>query len=322
MMIERPLRSAEEIASTAGTRFPALLPPDARMFAQRAVRLRALAPGHAAGAYLAFAASVADVQQRLLDAGRTDPVSSPLPASADGVAPALQAAARVPDPAWRDLLRRLLAELAPTLNAPARSVAERLLQAPEARLDTQAARLLDGVAFGLDTATAPFIGAALQLQYARLALAFDAQAYRPAEAPTLCPCCGSPPTASVVRIGAETAGLRYLACALCGMQWHMVRITCTHCRSTKGISYHKLLRGDDDARAAVQAEACDACRHYTKICYMDRDPLVDPYADDLASLPLDLLMGEAGYTRWGVNFMLLHGDADGADSPPATETLQ
>ena len=50
--------------------------------------------------------------------------------------------------------------------------------------------------------------------------------------PTLCPCCGSRPVASVERLGAE--GARYLACGLCATQWHYVRIKCTHCQSTKG----------------------------------------------------------------------------------------
>ncbi len=41
------------------------------------------------------------------------------------------------------------------------------------------------------------------------------------------------------------------------------------------------------------AETCDECNHYLKICYMDRDANVDPCADDLATLALDLLVTEA-----------------------------
>jgi len=43
---------------------------------------------------------------------------------------------------------------------------------------------------------------------------------------------------------------------------------------------------------------------------MDRDPHVEPVADDLATLTLDLLVSQAGARRHGVNLMLLFGDPD------------
>jgi FdhE protein len=58
----------------------------------------------------------------------------------------------------------------------------------------------------------------------------------------------------------------------------------------------------------VKAETCDECGTYLKICYMDRDPRVEPIADDIASLPLDLLVVASGKEPSGVNFMLVHGD--------------
>jgi len=57
-------------------------------------------------------------------------------------------------------------------------------------------------------------------------------------------------------------------------------------------------------RPAVLAEACGHCRHYLKIMHTDRDPFVDPVADDLDSLSLDLLLGEEGFERYGNNLML------------------
>ena len=41
---------------------------------------------------------------------------------------------------------------------------------------------------------------------------------------------------------------------------------------------------------------------------MEHDPFVDPVADDLATLSLDLLVAESGRNPSGVNFMLVHGD--------------
>jgi len=114
--------------------------------------------------------------------------------------------------------------------------------------------------------------------------------------------CGFPPVASVVRIGGSDAGYRYLQCALCASQWQMVRVKCSRCDSTQGISYHAI----DGGNPAVKAEACAACGTYLKILYMEKDPSVEPAADDLASLALDLLMTEEGVARSGVNLMLFH----------------
>jgi len=100
------------------------------------------------------------------------------------------------------------------------------------------------------------------------------------------------------------------------MQWHYVRIKCTHCQGTKGILYQNLqAQGDTQpGRAqAVQAETCESCGHYLKIVHMEKDNQVDPAADDLASLTLDLLVSDAGWIRSGVNLMLLFGDADPPD---------
>src|SRR4029077_7125285 len=122
------------------------------------------------------------------------------------------------------------------------------------------------------------------------------------------------PTASVSRIGGGDSGFRYLHCALCAAQWHMVRIKCTHCQSNKGIHYQSPQRLDavsTDAKPAVEAETCDECGHYLKIVHMERDAYVEPVADDLASLTLDLLVSEAGFQRHGVNLMLLFGDPGG-----------
>ena len=137
---------------------------------------------------------------------------------------------------------------------------------------------------------------------------------------TRCPCCGSLPTASVTRIGSDQDGHRYLHCALCSAQWHMVRIKCTHCLGTGGIQYQALQAlADTDARSgreALQAETCDTCDHYLKIVHMGKDLQVEPVADDLATLTLDLLVSDAGFTRHGTNFLLLFGEDEAAEAPP------
>jgi hypothetical protein len=94
--------------------------------------------------------------------------------------------------------------------------------------------------------------------------------------------------ASVVRADPRSQGYRYLHCALCATEWHMVRVTCSQCESTKCITYQAIEGGSE----AVRAECCDNCRAYRKILYQEKDGDVDPVADDLASLALDLLLAK------------------------------
>ncbi len=112
----------------------------------------------------------------------------------------------------------------------------------------------------------------------------------------------------LLRIGARESGYRYLHCSLCAAEWHLVRIKCTNCESTKGIHYESIDNGQPSDKHAVKAECCDECGSYLKVMYMERDNLVDPVADDLATISLDLLITDTGKTSPGVNFMLIHGD--------------
>jgi len=47
--------------------------------------------------------------------------------------------------------------------------------------------------------------------------------------------------------------------------------------------------------------------HYLKLFYLEKSPSAEPFADDAATLSLDLLMSEEGYARGGVNLFLLPG---------------
>ena len=333
------LLSPEEIAVKAGEQVPYVrLPERASVFADRALRLRQLAAGHAMRDFLVFAAQLAEAQHAQLQAmpELVLPDADAVTAAAHAGQPPLPADAPARDAAWRGVLRSLLQRLQSTLPAsPARTVAEQLAATSDEHLEQQADRLLGGVMRGLDLGTAPLIGAALQLCWTHRALelqrrhdaAAAAAPQRHAEAPfgrtddaTACPCCGSRPTSSITRIGADAAGYRYLNCSLCSTQWHMVRIKCTHCESTKGIGYQQLEPLPGHAKpanaandGAVQAETCTECGHYLKVVHMERDQHVEPVADDLATLTLDLLVSEAGLQRQGVNLMLLFGDPEPAE---------
>lgn len=338
--LSRPLATPEEIAMRAGEQVPYVRLPDRQsVFADRETRLRQRSASHPMREFLLFVAEVAREQDAALQAypGVVLPDAAALASAASAGMPPLPATNWRRDPVWRDELRRLLDHLLPRLRraglAPAAITAcEDLRVLDDARLEQQADRLLNGVMVGLDLAVAPLIAAGLQMYWTQMVLSTQAAHATDRLAPfgrtddvTLCPCCGSRPTASVSRIDAAANGYRYLHCALCSTQWHMVRIKCTHCLATKGISYQSLQRlsvssGEagtaGGAKDAVQAEACDTCGHYLKIVHMERDMHVEPVADDLASLPLDLLVAEAGLQRHGVNLMLLFGDPDEAAPEP------
>jgi len=104
----------------------------------------------------------------------------------------------------------------------------------------------------------------------------------------------------IVRVGGQFSGYRYLQCALCSTEYHVVRVKCSNCDSTKGIAYHGIEGGSE----ALKAESCDECHTYRKIGYQEKDYDFEPLADDLASLTLDLLMNEAGYRRSSPNPLL------------------
>ena len=320
MAIVQKILTPEEIAARAGSRIPYLHLGERReIFGRRAARLRSLAPGHAMEGYLGFIAQVANAQQSMLE--NMPPVAIPRPEvierSHEHGMPPIGAPSHARDIGWCDALRRMLRRLADEVEGPAREIVARLEMSRDELYEAQASKLLAGVTFGLDVATAPLIGAGLQVYFTHLALSIGEEGIRPLEMPNLCPACGSRPTASIARIGAEAAGYRFLHCSLCSTEWHMVRVKCTHCESTKGISYLGLdapSRPLDPMKNPVMAETCGECKHYLKICYMDRDEYVDPCADDLATVALDLLVGDDGFEPFGVNFMLVHGDPD-ADRP-------
>ena len=90
---------------------------------------------------------------------------------------------------------------------------------------------------------------------------------------------------------------RFCVCSLCATQWNYVRIKCTLCSSTKGISYREVEGGD----GTIWAETCKSCRGYVKILHQHKNIALDPVADDVASLALDLLLREREYRRGSVN---------------------
>jgi FdhE protein len=257
-------------------------------------------------------AAVCEAQQRALAALGGAAMPAPLAqqvarAGVHGM-PLLPAVGWAREEVWREILRDLCSAIdaAPGFPQAVATTAGRLAGLPESELESQADRILSGSAQGVDVQGAPFVMAALQVYWAHRvgSLALDQLAtLTPSAAVVLvCPLCGSLPVASVVRADKEYQGYRYLCCALCATEWHLVRVTCSHCQSTAGIHYQSIEGGS----SAIRAEACDPCHTYRKILYQEHEPNVEPVADDLASLTLDLLMSEAGFKRASGHPLLWH----------------
>lgn len=267
---------------------PLRLPDPALLFEGRAARLRTLADGHAAGDWLLLLARVAAGQR---DAVREVPVQA---ARAPGGGPPLEAA-RVPrDGAWRRMLGVILgAARAPGAPLETQDALRRLADSGVSHLETIADGVLAGEVAADRLACAPFVAAALQAWFTALASRLDPSAVSTGAADDACPICGSPPVAGIVQ---QADRRRYLSCALCSAEWNVPRLRCTSCGDEGAIAY---LHAEGDAGAS--AEACGACRAYLKLFDEEKRPGADAAADDAATLALDLVLGEEGWSRTGTN---------------------
>jgi len=282
------------------------LPRPAEVFSSRAARLRELAAGNAIGDYLRLMAALVEAQHVALAEraaiGADVPDAGQLALAHEHRMPVLQAAGRRRQPGWRDLLKQLCASVANAKGFPASVAAtcERIAQSPDEEIEAQADALLAGRHTEIDGAMAPFVMAALQVVWVDQASRFAVADVQPLDIPGICPLCGTLPVASIIRTEQPYQSYRFLHCALCATEWHMVRVMCTQCQATKDMGYNSI----DGVDSAVRAESCDTCHTYRKIVYREKDANVDPVADDLASVTLDLLMAEAGYHRGSGNPLL------------------
>ncbi|WP_413740212.1 formate dehydrogenase accessory protein FdhE [Sodalis sp. RH14] len=286
--------SARQIAATSAIR-PLLAADLPHLYQQRADRLLQLAADHPFGDYLRFAAGVARAQRRVLE---TRPLADGVnpPAAAEG-ALALDAATFARTPQWRDMLRALIALLLPDAAPAVRQALDTLSSLPDSMLEAEAQALLSGDFARADSARAPFVWAALSLYWAQLAGRIGGQAVADGGRRQYCPLCGTAPAASVIHGKGGVPGLRYLHCALCESEWHLVRAVCSSCEQTDDLAYWSL----DATQAAVTAESCGHCRSYLKVIRQDKEACAESLADDLASVILDAKLEEKGFSRSGIN---------------------
>lgn len=273
------------------------------LYQRRAKRLRELAENNAFRDYLLFAAEIVDIQLELLETQPIKDISSSLNMLLEqGNAP-LNAKQFQRSDEWRALLLQLIAryrgkakeEILPTL--------EWLEKAAQSELENLADHLCNERYEEVSADKAVFIWAALSLYWVQLAQQLPRQTQTDVGGRQTCPVCDSAPITSVVHFG-DTQGLRYLHCALCESEWNMVRAKCSNCEQSGKLDYWSL----DSHDAAVKAESCGDCGSYLKILSQEKDPQVEPVADDLATLFLDVEMEEKNLHRSGLNPFMFIGN--------------
>ncbi|MCC6947611.1 MAG: formate dehydrogenase accessory protein FdhE [Bradyrhizobiaceae bacterium] len=275
------------------------LPDPVRLFAVRAERFRWLADGHPLAPYLNFLADLSAAQSAIQEGlPEPEPVSDDVLARArEHKMPPLDRGSVAVDPAFAAAFERLIAA-AEGMEMPdaARAALARIKATEPAAREIMIGNVLAEAIPVEAIAEHVFVAAALQVHFARLAARLDAKALQDI-GDGVCPACGGAPSASLVEDWQGAGGVRFCACSLCATEWNYVRARCTLCGSTKSVKFQEVEGGG----GTVKAETCDECRGYVKVLYRQKAARLDPIADDVATLGLDLLVKELGFRRGAVN---------------------
>ncbi|CCP09023.1 formate dehydrogenase accessory protein fdhE [Erwinia amylovora MR1] len=283
---------------------PLLFPRLKHSYSRRAARLRQLAAKNPLGDYLRFAAVIASAQEVMLyDHPLRMDLLARLEESARLGKPPLDITTQPRDAHWQRLLHSLIAELKPEMTGQALSVLENLEKSSSAELEAMASALFANEFAKVNSDKAPFIWAALSICWAQMAALIPGKARVQAGGQRqFCPVCASVPVSGMVHMD----GVRYLHCNLCESEWHVTEARCSNCEQTRDLHYWSL------DSAAIKAESCGDCGTWLKLLHQEKDPAVDPVADDLASLILDARMEQEGFARSSLNPFYSRGNNDEA----------
>ncbi len=276
---------------------PLLFANPKNLYFRRAKRLRELAKNNPFADYMEFAANLVEVQLDLLEtqpiANQTEKLTAYLE-STQGQKP-LNAKNFKRSTEWHDLLLALVNKFKPYANDAMQPALEWLEKTATSELEDLVDHLLNERFEQVPTDKAVFLWAALSLYWTQLAQQLPRNTRTEVGERHTCPVCDSAPIVSVIHFG-DTQGLRYLHCSLCESEWNMTRSQCSNCDQSRHLDYWNF-EGND----AVKAESCEDCGSYLKVLYQDKDPHVEPIADDLATIFLDAEMEHKDLARSGLN---------------------
>jgi FdhE protein len=281
------------------------LPDPLTHFRLRAQRFAVLALNHDLAPYMRFMAGLAEAQHQAQD-GLPEPdmpTRQERERASIHAMPPINLSAFKADAALEATFGRFFA-LASEIDMPrpariALDSLDRMGRAEKAELTRIA---LDPASDVANLAEHAFVAAALQAHLTRMAWRLDAERLVPV-GEGRCPACGAAPVASLIVRWPGAQGSRFCACPLCSTLWHVVRIKCVSCGSTEGVVYEEIANGLGARQ--VRAETCLKCKSYVKIMLQAENPALDPIADDVATLGLDILVRDKGFRRGAVNPFLL-----------------
>jgi FdhE protein len=279
------------------------VPDPARLFAERAARLNVLAStGSEIAPYLRFLGAICGIQHSIQESlPELDPPDEAACARArDFGMPPIDRNMFAVEAGFETLEQLVQGVSAVELPTMAVEALGRLTHAGSPERSNMMRNVLADAIPMQALAEHVLVAAALQVDFARLAAHLDARKLVPV-ADGACPACGAPPVSSLIVGWRGAHSSRFCACSLCGTLWNYVRIKCTLCGSTEGIGYREIGGGP----GTVKAETCDKCGCYVKILHQHKDPSLEPVADDVATLGLDMLMSEGGYRRGSFNPFLI-----------------
>ena len=300
MQTSSPIKQAEQIAIEKGLFYkPFFLAPVKQIFAQRAVRFDELAAEENGdwSQYLRLLATLSRAQQYAADAL---PEERPPLKQGHTVLPAADGS-RIPLEFY-PALRRIVSQMATAQEGQYfQTGIQRAADLPQQEAEALAAQVLQGEYAQEDAPLFIWIHAALQVVWTVWAQQLDDKQVLPVTEREVCPCCGGEAVASVVLANGDWNNLRYLHCAVCNSRWNALRAQCTFCKDQSGIALQEIQNATNGALRGARAESCERCGHYRKMFMLQYQQYAEPVADDLASLALDILVGEAGYLRGGHN---------------------
>ena len=296
MQTNSPIKPAEQIVVEKGLFYkPFFLAPAQQIFAERAVRFDELAAeeGGDWSNYLRLLADLSRAQQ-----SAADQLSAALPPLNQGktVLPAADGSLIPPE------FFPVLGQIADQMKTQSfQTGIQRIAALTQAEAEALAAQVLQGEYAEQDAPLFIWIHAALQVVWTVWAQQLSDEQVPPVAERSVCPCCGGEAVASVVLANGDWNNLRYLHCAVCNSRWNALRAQCTFCGDQSGIALQEIEHAADGALRGARAESCERCGHYRKMFMLQYQQYAEPVADDLASLALDILVGEAGYLRGGHN---------------------
>ena len=269
------------------------------LFEARARRFAAEAPGAEIGEYLTFLSQLSDAQARVVATMAVPTLPNIERALSHGMPPLSR------DLAGSDgalaVLRSLLDDLATSgLSEGPAAVVAALAVTDEAERRRMLVAVGDGLFEIERLGESALVAAALQVWYSFHAAQVPVGRLRNI-GETTCPCCGGAAASSTIVGWPQAQNMRYLTCSLCQTMWNHVRVKCVACGATTGVSF----RSVEGSSGEVSAEVCDKCRSYVKQFNQNKNPQLEPIADDVASFGLDMMLREDGWRRAALNPFLV-----------------